>query len=115
MYYRDTYAKIDLDAIAHNIRVVQSKTNKKLFAVLKANGYGHSDFYVAKTAMKNGCAMVAVSSLDEALALRRQGFYSQILILGHIRPTDVETAIEHQITIPVVSLDWLHQVIQIFH
>ena len=29
MYYRDTYAKIDLDAIAHNIRVVQSKTNKK--------------------------------------------------------------------------------------
>ena len=26
---------------------------------------------------------------------------------------DVETAIEHQITIPVVSLDWLHQVIQI--
>lgn len=113
MYYRDTYAKIDLDAITHNIHVVQSKTNKKLFAVLKANGYGHSDFYVAKTAMKAGCTMVAVSSLDEALALRRQGFYSQILILGHIRPSDVETAIEHQITIPVVSLDWLYQVIQL--
>lgn len=113
MYYRDTYAKIDLDAIAHNIHVIQSNTNKKLIAVMKANGYGHSDFYVAKTAMKAGCSMVAVSSLDEALALRRQGFYSQILILGHIRPSDVETAIEHQITIPVVSMDWLIQVVEL--
>ncbi|MGN1343939.1 MAG: alanine racemase [Traorella sp.] len=111
MYYRDTYAKIDCDAIFHNIKLIQNQSNKALIAILKANGYGHSDYYVAKTAMKAGCIMVAVSSLDEALALRRQGFYDQILVLGHIRPWDIETAIEHHITVSVVSLDWLKEII----
>ena len=39
MYYRDTYAKIDCDAISHNIEVISKKTNQSLIAVLKANGY----------------------------------------------------------------------------
>ena len=111
MYYRDTYAKIDCDAIKHNIEFVQSKTKQSLIAVLKANGYGHSDYWVAKTAMKAGCVMVAVSSLDEALALRRQGFYDQILVLGHIRPWDIEAAMEHHITVSVISLEWLDEII----
>lgn len=114
MYYRDTYAKIDCDAIAHNLSLIQKKTSKSLIAVLKANAYGHSDYWVAKTAMKSGCAMVAVSSLDEALALRRQGFYDQILILGHVRPKDIDTAIEHHITVSVISLEWLKEVCDIY-
>lgn len=111
MYYRDTIAQINLDAIEHNIQYIQRKTPKRLIAVLKANGYGHSDFYVAKSAMEMGCVMVAVSSLDEALALRKQGFLSQILILGHIRPCDIQTAINQNITIPIISLDWLKSVV----
>ena len=114
MYYRDTYAKIDCDAIAHNLCLIRKECSQALIAVLKANAYGHSDYWVAKTAMKAGCCMVAVSSLDEALALRRQGFYDQILILGHIRPQDIETAIEHHITVSVISLEWLKEVISFY-
>lgn len=115
MYYRDTYAKIDCDAIFQNLKCIQNRVNQSLIAVLKANGYGHSDYWVAKTAMQAGCVMVAVSSLDEALALRRQGFYDQILVLGHIRPWDIDTAIEHHITVSVVSLDWLKDILQQNH
>lgn len=111
MYYRDTYIKINCDAIAHNIQTIQNITKKQLIAVVKANAYGHGDYWVANIAMNNGCVMVAVSSLDEALSLRKQGFNAQILVLGHVRPTDIQIAIDYQITIPVISLDWLHEVI----
>ena len=41
MYYRDTYAKIDCDAIAHNLSLLKKQSSKALIAVLKANAYGH--------------------------------------------------------------------------
>lgn len=111
MYYRDTYAKIDCDAIAHNLSLLKKKTSHALIAVLKANAYGHNDYWAAKTAIESGCCMVAVSSLDEALALRRQGFYDQILILGHIRPKDISIAIEHRVSVSVISSEWLKEVV----
>lgn len=111
MYYRDTYAKIDCDAIAHNLSLLKKQSSKALIAVLKANAYGHNDYWAARTAMESGCCMVAVSSLDEALSLRKQGFYDQILILGHIRPQDIPIAIEQHLSVSVISAEWLNQVV----
>lgn len=113
MYYRDTWAEIDCDAIEENMHLIQSKTSKALIAVLKANAYGHSDYWTAKTVMKAGAIMVAVAHLDEAMALRRQGFYDEILILGHIRPSDIELALSHRFTCTVISLDWIKQVLSV--
>lgn len=111
MYYRDTWAKIDCDAIEHNMHQIRSYTSKALIAVLKANAYGHSDYWTAKSVMHAGAIMVAVAHLDEAMALRRQGFYDEILILGHIRPKDIELALSHHFTLTVISLDWLKEVL----
>ena len=109
MFYRDTWAEINLDALRHNCREIQKLTNKKMIAVLKANAYGHCDYWVAKTAMEEGAAMVAVAYLDEALSLRKQGFTSDILVLGHIRAADIPLAQTHRITLTVLSLDWLNE------
>ena len=121
MYYRDTWAEIDLDVIRSNLTALKKHTNKPFFAVLKANAYGHGDYWVAKTAMECGAALVAVAHLDEALALRRQGFYDEILLLGHIRECDIPLAAAHRITLTVISLDWakkaaaLHQDLSKLH
>ena len=111
MFYRDTWAEINLDALRHNCREIQKLTNKKMIAVLKANAYGHCDYWVAKTAMEEGAEMVAVAYMDEALALRKQGFTSEILVLGHIRCTDIALASEYRITLTVISLEWLKECI----
>ncbi len=42
-YHRPTRALIDLEAIANNVKSVQEHipSDKKTFAVVKANAYGH--------------------------------------------------------------------------
>ena len=34
-------AEINLDAIKNNLRLIKSKTNSQILAVVKANAYGH--------------------------------------------------------------------------
>ncbi|MFV0381283.1 MAG: alanine racemase [Breznakia sp.] len=110
MLYRDTYIEIDLDAFRHNIQQVQQASKKQVFCVCKANAYGHSDYYIAKTAAASGCAYVCVSSLDEAVSLRQQHLKNDILILGYIAPKDIEIALKYQISVTCTSLDWALQV-----
>ena len=111
MFYRDTWAKIDLDAIKHNLSIIKQQTNKAIFAVLKANAYGHCDYWVAKTAMDNGAEMVAVAYLDEALSLRKQGFMDEILVLGYVREEDCEIVLREKITLTAISLEWLYNLL----
>ena len=51
MEYHRIYAKIDLDAIEHNIDLVKDKIGKetKLLLVIKADAYGHGSVELAKT------------------------------------------------------------------
>ena len=46
-----TWAEVDLDAIAHNIKEIRKITNPnaKIMAVVKADAYGHGFLEVAKT------------------------------------------------------------------
>lgn len=110
MIYRDTWAQIDLDKFAHNIDVMKKHTGKEIFCVVKANAYGHGDYYIAKEAMALGCAYIAVSSLDEAITLRKQGIDAPILILGYVNPDDVQVVLAENITITAVSLDWCERI-----
>lgn len=109
MIYRDTWAQINLDHFAYNINTIKKHTNKEIFCVVKANAYGHGDYYIAKEAVALGCAYIAVSSLDEAINLRKQGIEAPILILGYVNPDDVGVVIEENITITAVSLDWVYR------
>ncbi|MDF9824155.1 alanine racemase [Breznakia sp. PF5-3] len=109
MIYRGTYSEIDLDNFKDNIETMQKHTRKKVFCVCKANAYSHGDYYIAKTAVENGCPYVCVSSFDEALSLRHQGFHSDILILGYIDHDCVAQVIEQDLTISVFSLSWIEK------
>jgi len=107
-YYRDTYAEIDLDAISYNVSQIKKlHPNKTIFAVVKANGYGHGDYEVAKTAIEAGAGFLAVSALDEALNLRQQGIEHPILVLGMTRLKDVFVAAEHRISLTAHDEEWI--------
>lgn len=110
MFYRDTWAEINLDAFSANYEMMKKHTNKEIIVVLKANGYSHGDYYMAKQAMECGCKYIAVSSLDEAISLRNKGISCQILILGYVKPEDIHVAIENDVTLSVVSLEWVQSI-----
>ena len=95
-----TYALIDLDAIAHNVRLVRMrlKPSSELFAVVKANGYGHGATAVARTALANGATRLAVARLAEGIELREAGINVPILLMGYCLPTDSGLVLEYGLT-----------------
>ena len=107
-FYRDTWAEINLDAIDYNVKQIKKlHPNKTIFAVVKANGYGHGDLEVAKVAIKAGAEFLAVSALDEAISLREQGVDSPILVLGMTRLKDVTFAAERNISLTAHDELWV--------
>ncbi|GKU84644.1 alanine racemase [Niallia sp. NCCP-28] len=108
-FFRDTWAEIDLDAIFYNVAEMKKRLEpkSKVFAVVKANGYGHGAFQIAQTALEAGAEYLAVAFLDEAIQLRQKGIGAPILVLGAVRFTDLEMAVKNNITVTMFDLDWL--------
>ncbi|MCK5643831.1 MAG: alanine racemase, partial [Gammaproteobacteria bacterium] len=71
---RPTFARIDLDAVAHNVRAVKALIGEaKICAAVKADAYGHGMLPVSKVLLNRGsCQMLAVATLEEAILLRKQ-------------------------------------------
>jgi len=113
-YYRDTWAEIDLDAIAYNVKQIKKlHPTKEIFAVVKANGYGHGDAEVSKVAIEAGVSCLAVSGLDEALRLRQSGIEVPILVLGMTRLKDVALAAENNISLTAHDEVWINHLVSL--
>lgn len=108
-FYRDTWAEINLDDIYENVSLMKKMlpSNVKMFAVVKANAYGHGDYEVANKALQAGASYLAVAFLDEALALRNKGINAPILVLGTSKPESAGVAAAAHISLTVYSIDWL--------
>src|SRR3954447_16863334 len=86
---------IDLGAIRHNVRrLLDVLDGAELWAVVKANGYGHGAADVARAALDAGVSALCVATLPEALELREVFPTSRILVMGPTSPGDVATARE---------------------
>jgi len=103
-------ATINLSALKSNLEVVRKHCPKsKVYAVVKANAYGHGVYEVAK-ALKDVDGL-AVARSDEALFLRQKGIRSSILILGGVY-SDIEfrRATAHNIELVVHNDEQLSMV-----
>lgn len=79
------WIEIDLDHLTHNAKVLQAAMPRgcRLMAVVKDQAYGHGALKVAAHLNKIGVKAFAVATLEEGIALRRQGIRGEILILGY--------------------------------
>jgi alanine racemase len=108
MHYRDTWVAVNLDRIQANVsRIKQHSGYEQLFAVVKANAYGHGDVEVAGAALEAGATHLSVAFLDEALKLRRAFSQVPILVMGPVRVEDLELVAEQQIDVIAHDLAWL--------
>ena len=80
-----TWAEIDLDAAAHNLRAIRARigTKPKLCCVIKADAYGHGAVRLAKEYEALGVDWLALSNIEEAMQLRRAGISLPLLVLGY--------------------------------
>lgn len=101
-------AVVDLDAAVENMEHMRKnlRPETKMFAVIKANGYGHGAVQIAKKL--NGLDYVfgyAVATAEEALQLRRNELYKPILILGYTFPDCYGELVRQDIRPAVFRLD----------
>ena len=109
--YRNTYAEINLRNIKDNINKIKKTYNgyKYYIGVVKADSYGHNTEKVVKSIIYGGCNYLAVSSLDEALEIRKY-FDIPILCLGIIHPEYLDICVKNNIDITVTNLNYLKQI-----
>ncbi|MEN8165933.1 MAG: alanine racemase [Pseudomonadota bacterium] len=94
-------ASIDHAALRHNLQQVRTKApNSRIWAVIKADAYGHGIKSVAKgLAAADG---FAVARVEEALRLRQLGIHKPLLILGGVfSPVDAQAAIHAECQLAV--------------
>lgn len=80
---RRTRVEIDLAAIVENARVVRALAGTDVFAVVKADGYGHGAIAVAQALTRAKAATgFAVSLVEEGVSLRDAGVTAPVLVMG---------------------------------
>ncbi|KEI91955.1 alanine racemase [Clostridium botulinum] len=108
--HRPVWEEVNLDNLSYNMRNIKNKVNcKEIFAVVKANGYGHGALDAASTLLENGVTRLSVACLSEAIELREGGITCPINILGITPPTLFEDIIDYNIEPVVFSYDYANQ------
>lgn len=107
---RWAWAEVDLDAIAHNVGVLREvAAPADLWAVVKADGYGHGAARVARVALDAGVSGLCVALVSEAEALRDDGIEAPILVLSQQPPTTIPTFVARRLVPTVHDADWVVQ------
>lgn len=97
-------AVVDLDAIGHNVATLREHAGSAaVMAVVKADGYGHGAPPVARAALAAGAAELGVATVEEALALRRDGITAPVLAWLHMPNTDFAPALAADVQLGVSS------------
>jgi alanine racemase len=99
-----TYAKVHLQNIQHNIERIRAFLGKdtRLLLAAKADGYGHNA--VAVAAMAERCGLVdwiGIATVPEGMALRRGGVRLPILKFSPAFPEEMEAALDADLTLAV--------------
>jgi len=96
---RPTVARIDLDALRHNVLAVRRLVgDRSICAAVKADAYGHGAPIVCHAMAGVGVEMFGVAMTEEALDLREGGIRQPIVLLTVTPAEDIPLILEHGIT-----------------
>ena len=108
---RPTRLEVDLDALAHNYRVIAEHVRPaQVMPILKANAYGHGLVAVARKLESIGAPCVGVAYLEEGLRLRQEGVRMPVLVLGGIVGSQIPLFLEHDLSLTASSVDKLRAI-----
>ncbi len=103
---------VSMAAVQSNVRRLSGALarNAELWAVVKANAYGHDVTRVAETVVGAGARRLCVATLSEALQLRRSGMRVPILVMGPLDHASIERARSADVDVTILSPAMVHAV-----
>jgi len=97
---------IDLGALRRNVRtLLRALDGSQLWAVVKANGYGHGAVDCGAAALGAGASVLCVATVPEALELRAELSEARILVLGPASNREIAQAREADLALTVSGDD----------
>ena len=95
---------VNLGALRRNVRtLLRALDGAELWAVVKADGYGHGAADAAGAALGAGAVALCVATVPEALALRREFPVARILVMGPAGNREVGQARDARLELAVSS------------
>lgn len=118
--------EVSLGRIRRNFRVVcdwvgdsnddsKKEADVEVMPVVKADAYGHGALEVSRVLEDAGARWLAVSNVDEGVALRRAGIRARILVMADFLPENRPALAEFSLTPVVHSLEDLSHVQVPYH
>lgn len=95
---RPSWVEIDLDAVAANVAAFGALGTAAVWAVVKADGYGHGDVPVAEAALAAGAGGLCVALVEEGVRLREAGIEAPVLLLSEPPASDLAEVLHWRIT-----------------
>ena len=117
---RDAWVEINLSNLEHNVLLIKDflkkncNPNPDIFAVIKADGYGHGSLMCAPTLIACGVKYFGVASIDEGIELRENKITQPILVLGASPLWAMENAIKYDICVSIFNDEHLEMAQQLY-
>src|SRR6266478_4842907 len=102
-----SYVSISRTRLTDNFQQVRDAVgpNVTVCGVVKADAYGHGALEVSRILEQEGASWLAVSSVEEGVALRRAGRTARILVMAGFLPYEREALLEFDLTPAAHSLE----------
>jgi alanine racemase len=95
---------IDLGAVRRNARtLLRVLDGAELWAVVKADGYGHGAVDVGLAALDSGATALCTATVPEALALRAEAPTARLIVLGPASNREVAAARDARIELAIAD------------
>ncbi len=103
---RPLWIEIDLGALRKNLKTIRFslKDNVKIVATIKQAAYGHGLIPVARELSRQGIDFFGVGSIEEAVALRKAGFKSSIIVLSAVLDNFAGSFLQYDVIPAIVDL-----------
>ena len=120
---RDAWVEINLANLEYNVKNINKflKDNcpnkdvpPELFAVIKADGYGHGSLMCSPVLVACGVSYFGVASIDEGIELRENKIDEPILVLGASPLWAFENAINYDISLSIFNDEHLLMALQLY-
>ncbi len=109
-----SWIEVDIEAVRHNFRFFRGliPETTSLFAVVKADAYGHGAIPVARALAQEGAEVLCVARVEEALELRAAGIETHILVFAPPFGPQALAAAGQNIALTISSVEHLAAVSQ---
>jgi len=116
LFLQPSHIQLSKSALENNIRFLRERSNDsvKVSSVIKGNAYGHGISTFLPMAEECGINHFSVFSADEAYAahINRKKNETDVMIMGMIRDSEIEWAVEHGIEFYLFESDRLQAAIE---